>query len=289
MDKKYTIDKDFGEALQKISKQTGVSVIDLMTKYTMSHIPKYISHDPIGGYDILNFEKVTRPHVSQFEESDVVEDVSSTQTQIKDIRGKVERLQETTALLRQDNLLKACDIRDLKNLAEERHKTINYLWSALVASVIFSACCFVSLLQPAKATDMIIGDSHVGGLKPYLNKHMVVRFKNGSTTDYWLKQPTYPVNKLVIHTGTNEQFSGVSPQEWLRKTQSLCWKWNPHKCYIVAPPANSRGNYQAYRSVLYPQHNIIYTQANGLRDGVHYQPSGYKRMASQILSVVKSN
>lgn len=162
-----------------------------------------------------------------------------------------------------------------------RRKSHVFVWAIGVMM-----CGFASL---AHATNMIVGDSHVGGLKPYLSKHMIVRYKNGSTSSYWLRQPTYPVDKLVIHTGTNEQFNGTPAKKWLDQTISLCWKWNPRKCYIVAPPANKRGNYKAYRSVLYSRRNIIYTQSNDMRDAVHYKPSGYKRMASQILSAIRAN
>jgi hypothetical protein len=204
----------------------------------------------------------------------------------KSLDGKINMLCSDMPHIRTTISTMSHDIKKLQQESELRRRVSRILIWATGIIVAVMVCAFASL---AHASNMIIGDSHVGGLKPYLNKHMIVRYKNGSTSSYWLRRPTYPVDKLIVHTGTNEQFNGTSAKKWLDQTISLCWRWNPRKCYIVAPPANRRGNYRAYRSILYSQRNIIYTQSDDMRDAVHYKPSGYKRMAFQILSVIRAN
>lgn len=133
----------------------------------------------------------------------------------------------------------------------------------------------------AKTT--IIGDSHVGGMKPYLSKHMVVRYKNGSTSKYWLRQPVNKTDRLIIHTGTNEMAGKVSPNQWLNDTKAICKKWKVGQCYIVSPSMN-KFNYLPYRKILANEPNVIFTYDMKPRgDGVHYTPKGYKKLSRQIL------
>lgn len=133
----------------------------------------------------------------------------------------------------------------------------------------------------AKTT--IIGDSHVGGMKPYLSKHMVVRYKNGSTSKYWLRQPVNKTDRLIIHTGTNEMANKVSPQQWLKNTKAICEKWKVRQCYIVSPSMN-KFNYLPYRKILANEPNVIFTCNMKPRgDGVHYTFQGYKKLSRQIL------
>ena len=132
----------------------------------------------------------------------------------------------------------------------------------------------------ARATT-IVGDSHVGGLRPYLVKHMRVYYKNGSTASYWIKRKITD-GALIVMTGTNDALNGVPVKTWLNRTDALCR--NTKRCWIVAPPVNNRGKYKPYRNALSGRSNVIYTSQHPTRDGVHYYPSGYKAMAKEILN-----
>lgn len=147
---------------------------------------------------------------------------------------------------------------------------------------ILTATAFGLMMSTASASTTIIGDSHLGGMKPYLQNHMRVLYKNGTTSSYWLKH-TGRADTLIIHTGTNEQFNGTSPKKWIENTKSVCRAWGASRCYVVTPPPNRKKNYQAYRSMASTMPHIVTYPSGSTRDGVHYTPASYKQMANQIL------
>lgn len=123
----------------------------------------------------------------------------------------------------------------------------------------------------------IIGDSHVGGLQPYLAGHMSVKYKNGSTASYWLKHPVHD-STLIVMIGTNDRLAGKSSSTWLRQTEAICR--NARRCWIVSPP-NVQGE---YRTALKDKNNVIWSGNYPTRDGVHLYTSGYKALAEKILA-----
>ena len=123
----------------------------------------------------------------------------------------------------------------------------------------------------------IIGDSHVGGLKPYLSKYMSVQYKNGTTARYWMSQPVSERCDLIVMTGTNDHVAGVPTSVWLGRTDMICRK--AERCWIIAPPPYAK----AYRQALIKRKNVIWTTPRPTRDGVHFYASGYKAMAQEIL------
>lgn len=153
--------------------------------------------------------------------------------------------------------------------------TIKRLWAIFAASLIGIAMG----ICVTRATT-IIGDSHVGGLQPYLAGHMSVKYKNGSTASYWLKHPVHD-STLIVMTGTNDRISGKSPAKWLKQTEAICRQ--ARRCWIVSPP-NVQGE---YRTALKDKNNVILSGNYPTRDGVHLYPTGYKALAEKILTAVK--
>ena len=158
--------------------------------------------------------------------------------------------------------------------------TIKRLWFVLSASLLGIV---LGGFMRARATT-IIGDSHVGGLKPYLMKHMRVYYKNGSTAGYWLRKKITD-GALVVMTGTNDALNNVPVKTWMNQTASICS--HSKRCYVVAPPANKYNKYQPYRRALSGKKNVIYPSQQQTRDGVHYFHAGYRYMAREILDAVK--
>lgn len=154
------------------------------------------------------------------------------------------------------------------------------LWHMFLAAV-FSVV--LGFLVRANATT-IIGDSHVGGLRPYLIKHMRVYFKNGSTASYWIKRKITD-GVLIVMTGTNDALNDVPVRTWVKRTDAICN--GSKRCFVVAPPVNDRGRYQPYRDALLNRKDVIWTYQERTRDGVHYYPAGYRRMANDILKAVR--
>ena len=153
------------------------------------------------------------------------------------------------------------------------YKKLRKLWFVLGASLMgFVLGGFVR----ANATT-IIGDSHVGGLRPYLIKHMRVYYKNGSTASYWLKRKITD-GALIVMTGTNDRLAGKSSSTWLKQTEAICRQ--ARRCWIVSPP-NVQGE---YRTALKDKNNVIWSGNYQTRDGVHLYPSGYKALAEKILA-----
>lgn len=139
---------------------------------------------------------------------------------------------------------------------------------------------FLFLSVTVQARDMLIGDSHAGGLKPYLK--MEVRYRNGTTASYWLKQkPVYGLNRLYILTGTNEQFGGVSPRVWISQVNGICGRWRPNSCIVVTPPPNRKRNWSAYWNVI-NRPRVSWVSFGLGRDGVHYSPSAYRAVARKM-------
>lgn len=139
--------------------------------------------------------------------------------------------------------------------------------------------------ETAVCKEMIIGDSHVGGIKWAVPKANV-RFKNGSTSSYWKKQtPTYGLDKLYIMTGTNDYLNDVSPEAWYKNTETICKRWRPKKCYVVSPPPSYSPKYNLYRAYLRDKPDVRWITPNTgkLRDGVHYYRDTYKDFYYQIM------
>lgn len=149
---------------------------------------------------------------------------------------------------------------------------------------------FIGLMLLAGCTNasvhknLIIGDSHVGGIK-WAVPEADVMFKNGSTINYWLnKEPVKDVENLYVMTGTNDYRHNISPKSWYKKTQYLCKKWGPKNCYVVAPPINEDFRYLTYRQELDGKPNVRWTITNGkTRDGTHFYMNTYREFYNQIL------
>lgn len=157
-----------------------------------------------------------------------------------------------------------------------------FIWYFVMIFVSFSLQICQANPHNSVKRDMLIGDSHAGGLKPYLQKRMSVRYKNGTTAAYWLRQsPVYGLNKLYILTGTNEQFNGTSPSVWMRQVNSICAKWNPRSCVVVSPPPNRKRNYKAYWNAI--NRPVVWlTSGQMAKDGVHYTGNTYKNWSRRF-------
>lgn len=146
------------------------------------------------------------------------------------------------------------------------------------------------LLVPVSvfAKDVIIGDSHVGGMLPYLSKDFVVKYKNGTTAKYWLNQNKIEnVRNLFIVTGTNDGYAKVKPEVWKRQSNVICEKWKAKMCYIVAPFPNKKQTHLVYRKILENDNNVIWLPVENLRkDGVHLTNRSYKK-AAEILNTIR--
>ena len=147
--------------------------------------------------------------------------------------------------------------------------------------ILIFAITLIALIAHKEANSTtIIGDSHVGGLKPYLIRHMQVKYRNGSTADYWLKHPVHD-STLIVMTGTNDRIAGKSSSRWLKQTETICRQ--AKRCWIVSPP-----NVQfAYRTVLEDRSDVIWACSYRTRDGVHLYQAGYRSLARKIIEAVK--
>lgn len=136
----------------------------------------------------------------------------------------------------------------------------------------------------ASNKNLIIGDSHVGGIK-WAVPNAPVMYKNGSTINYWLNvNPIHNIDNLYIMTGTNDYRHNISPKSWYSNTQKLCKKWQPKHCYVVAPPRNSDWRYVEYRKELMDKPNVRWTNTNDkTRDGTHFYRNTYKDFYYQII------
>ena len=156
------------------------------------------------------------------------------------------------------------------------------IWYIVMIFVSFSLQISQVNAYKSVKRNMLIGDSHAGGLKPYLQKRMSVRYKNGTTAEYWLRQsPVYGLDKLYILTGTNEQFNGTSPSVWMRQVNAICAKWNPRSCIVVSPPPNRKRNYNAYWSAI-NRPAVWLTGGQMTKDGVHYTGNTYRNWSGKF-------
>ena len=100
-------------------------------------------------------------------------------------------------------------------------------------------------------SELVVGDSHAGGIATYCKNAPPVLYKNGSTTRYWYSKRIPSVDHLYLVTGTND---GKKPDRVLQA--AICKRYS--KCTVVEIP-----NYPKY-------------------DGTHLYPSGYRKLCSNL-------